>query len=227
MYYPIDPFSLKSLPKWHVKRAVWTAYARFQERIAAYSFSSNAVVLKRLNGVADFPDPDKDQTAVTGIQLSYLIAALRATEFLSPAAVVEVGAYRGATTLALASKTSRPYFAIDPYIGYGGAEDDRKVFQQRVANLPNVSHLHCTSGEAARTWNCGNIGFVFIDAVHDYANTSYDIHVWEKALVSGGLMALHDTDNVHFPGTRKAAKLALRTMDLWTHINDLVILKKR
>jgi len=227
MRQPIDPFSLKSLPKWHIRRVAWTAYARVQEKIAALSFNSTAIPIKQMNDMIDCQEPEKEQTAVTGVQLSYLLAALKETEPLPSKAIVEIGSYRGATTLALASNTQRSIFAIDPYIGYGGAEDDKLAFQKRVGHLPNVKHLRLTSGEAARTWNHGDAGFVFIDAVHDYVNTRFDINAWGQKLVSGGLMALHDTDNPRFPGTRKAASEAFKTMDLWAHINDLVILKKR
>jgi predicted O-methyltransferase YrrM len=227
MQYPVDPFRLKSLPKWHIRRATWTAYARVQETFAALSFASATIPIKQLNDLADCPEPEKEQTAVTGLQLRYLIAALKATESLSSTVVVEVGSYRGATTFALASETRRPIFAIDPYTGYGGGEDDRVAFLKRVEHLPNVKHLRLTSGEAARTWGQGNVSFVFIDAVHDYVSTSYDIEVWGQKLMVDGLMALHDTDNPRFPGTRKAALRALKKMDLWAHVNDLVILKMR
>jgi predicted O-methyltransferase YrrM len=226
VHYPADPFLLKRLPKWHITRVAWTAYARAQERIAALSFASTAVPIKLISNVAECPEPEKEETAVTGLQLSYLIAALRATEPLS-STIVEVGSYRGATTLALASETRRSIVAVDPYIGYGGAEVDREAFLKRVGNFINVKHLRLTSGEAARTWSHGTVSFVFIDAVHDYVNTRYDIKAWRDKLMSGGLMALHDTDNPQFPGTRKAASAALKNMDLWAHINDLVILRKR
>jgi predicted O-methyltransferase YrrM len=226
MHYPADPFLLKSLPKWHIRRVAWTAYARVQEKLAALSFASTAIPIKLINKLAECQEPEEGETAVTGLQLSYLIAALKATEPLS-STMVEVGSFRGATTLALASETRRSIFAVDPYIGYGGAEVDRAAFLRRVGHLPHVKHLRLTSGEAARTWSHGNVGFVFIDALHDYVNTSYDIKVWGEKLMAGGLMALHDTDNPRFPGTRKAAFAALKTMDQWAHINDLTILRKR
>jgi predicted O-methyltransferase YrrM len=223
----IDPFSLKSLPKWHIRRAAWTAYARIQEKIAALTFASNGILIKQLNNLAACPEPEKEQTSVTGLQLSYLIDALKATEYLAASVIVEVGSYRGATTLVLASETSRDVFAVDPYIGYGGAEDDLGAFQKRVGHLSNVKHLRLTSGAAARSWKHGDVGLVFIDALHDYVNTSFDIDMWGRKLVVGGLMALHDTDNPLFHGTRRAAFAAVKTMDLWAHVNDLVILKKR
>jgi predicted O-methyltransferase YrrM len=195
--------------------------------MAALSFATTAIPIKPVNELAPCSSREKGETAVTALQLSYLVAALKSTESLLSTVVVEVGAYRGATTFALASETRRLIIAVDPYIGYGGAEDDRVAFLKRVGHLLNVKHLRLTSGEAARTWRHGNVGLVFIDALHDYVNTSYDIRVWGEKLIAGGLMALHDTDNPHFPGTRKASFAALKTMDLWAHTDDLVILRKR
>jgi hypothetical protein len=40
---------------------------------------------------------------------------------------------------------------------------------------------------------------VFINAVHDYVNTSFDIEAWLPKLVPGGILALHDTDQAHPP----------------------------
>jgi predicted O-methyltransferase YrrM len=227
MRHLTDPFILKFLPRWHIRRVVWTTYARFQERMAALSFESMGIPVKEISDLPVCSETEREHTAVTALQLSYLIAALRATEPLLTTVVAEIGSYRGATTFALALETRRLVVAIDPYIGFGGAEDDYKEFIKRVGPLPNVRHLRSTSGAAAREWSQGSISFVFIDAVHDYVNTSYDIEVWRRELVTGGLMALHDTDNPHFPGTRKAAFAALKTMDLWAHTSDLVILKKR
>ena len=68
---------------------------------------------------------------------------------------------------------------------------------------------------------------MFIDAVHDYANTSFDLEVWSSLSIPGGLIALHDTDNPSFAGTRRAAWEGQKTMDLYAHVNDLVILRKR
>jgi hypothetical protein len=215
------------LPKWHISRAAWTAYARVQEKIAALSFAFSVIPIKQPTNLAPCPEPAKGETAVTGLQLACLIGALKETESLPSTAVVEVGCFRGATTVALASETRRCIFAVDPYIGYGGSEQDQLAFVKRIGNLGNVKHLRLTSGEAARSWRHGNVGFIFIDAVHDYVNVSFDINVWRRKLVAGGLMALHDTDNPRFPGTRRAAFAALKTMDLWAHVNDLVILKRR
>ena len=76
------------------------------------------------------------------------------------------------------------------------------IFQRRISNLKNVTLLRKTSGEAARSWNAGEPSLVFIDAVYDYVNVTHDIEVWSPKLADGGILALHDTDDRRFSGTR-------------------------
>jgi hypothetical protein len=95
--------------------------------------------------------------------------------------------------------------AVDPYSGYGGAEAECEHFLGRVAGLENVILERKTSGAAARAWRHGPASFLFIDAVHDYVNTAFDIATWSPLLVPGGILALHDTDQEIFAGTRRAA----------------------
>jgi predicted O-methyltransferase YrrM len=156
---------------------------------------------------------------------------LRASEYASSGACVEVGSFRGVTTRCVAQYIHpRRVYAIDPYSGYGGAEEDYNLFCKRTADLPNVIHLEKTSGEAAREWNQERdveISFVFVDAVHDYWNTSYDLSKWGELLNQGGILAAHDTDRKQFAGTRRAVSEQLsKNFSLLAHIENLALLKK-
>jgi hypothetical protein len=64
---------------------------------------------------------------------------------------------------------------------------------------------------------------VFINAVHDYVNTSFDIEAWLPKLVPGGILALHDTDQAMFAGTRRAAYEPLNRLELIAHPPNLAI----
>jgi predicted O-methyltransferase YrrM len=160
---------------------------------------------------------------VTENQMAHLLAAVKDTE---EGAIAEIGSYRGETTRCLAQATNRAVFAVDPYIGYGGAEEEYGRFKLRIAGLRNVTHLKMTSGEAARAWNRGPISLVFIDAVHDYVNARYDISVWSDLVVTGGIIALHDTDDPRFPGSRRAAFEAAKRFHIWAHPPGMVLLRK-
>src|SRR3954463_14025910 len=124
----IDPFSLKSLPYHHPKRAAYTAWFRFQDWTAGRGYEQSALPLKPPpDGPA--PPPPAGETAVTPEQYRCLWAALRATDHLAGTCFVEIGAYHGVTTRFLAEHAGRPVVAVDPFIGYGGNLEDLAKFR--------------------------------------------------------------------------------------------------
>jgi predicted O-methyltransferase YrrM len=225
-----DPFSIRRLPKYHLARIWFTSYSRLLERVFAYRFDSFALPLKAPQDLPELEERENlGDTAVTPLQMQYLAAGLAATEQLEPTAIVEVGCYRGVTTQFLARRTKRTVFAIDPFFGYGGCDQDMSIFQIRIRNHPNVIPVRKTSGEAARSWNAGDASFIFIDAVHDYVNVAHDIEMWSAKLTAGGILALHDTDDQRFPGTRCAVFRAARSSGQFTvfgHTENLTMLRK-
>jgi hypothetical protein len=163
----IDPFELKRLPKWHSKRLLFTAWARSQEFRSKLLYEHSATPFDDFQGQAPSGGAaTREDSAVTAEQLACLLACLEDTEPLG-GVVVEVGSYRGATTGALAGRTSRKVIPVDPFVGYGGYEADYALFRAAIADLLNVFHERKTSGQAARDWSHGPISFVSIDAVHD------------------------------------------------------------
>ena len=171
---------------------------------------------------------DSKNTAVTPNQMSAIIHFLKKScDQCHADAIVEVGSYRGVTTTLMASVTKKTVYAVDPFIGYGGAEQDFRYFQDNTSACKNIVHLRMTSGEAARGWGRRReVAFAFIDAVHDFVNTNHDIEVWSEKLAHGGMLALHDTDNKNFSGTRLAVANASKRLELLCHIPDLVIFGK-
>ena len=160
--------------------------------------------------------------------MQHLLHALALTEPFAGTVVVEVGSCRGETTRCLAQATARTVVAVDPYSGYGGAEAELDQFQRRIAGLDNVVLERTTSGAARAALGRTRPGelALFIDAVHDYVNTSFDIATWSPLLVPGGILALHDTDQEVFAGTRRAclprptAKIAF---ELLAHPSNLTL----
>ncbi len=220
----LDPFEFKRYSKLHPVRLGFTTYARSAEVYARMMF--DWVRLDHLD--TDWVPVDsynKADTAVTSWQMGALLHFLRASEALPGAAVVEIGSYRGITTSKFAQATQKTVYAVDPFIGYGGADADYEIFLRNTRNLVSIRHLRETSGAAAKKWKEQSITFLFIDAVHDYVNTAHDIAAWSTKLVPGGMMAMHDTDNSAFAGTRFAAWQAAKKMRLVCHIPDLVILQ--
>jgi predicted O-methyltransferase YrrM len=219
----IDPFFVKKYPKWYPQRLAFTIQARLIEREAKLNFDKYILPELIISDLPPFPNLDYFNTAVTPIQMQHLLAALAATEHLKDTVIVELGAYRGITTQALASATSRQVVAIDPYIGYGGSEEDYQLFLKNTANNQNIVHERKSSGDAAKNWNHGPISFVFIDALHDYVNTAFDIQTWSPLIAKGGILACHDTDEESFPGTRKAVFEFANLAERFAHPENLTI----
>lgn len=219
-----DPFAIKRYFKWHPKRLAFTAKARLIEQEARWNFQKYPLPTKVLSNLPPAPVVDYLNTAVTPIQMQHLLHAVSATEHLTDTAIVEVGCYRGVTTQVLASATSRKVIAVDPYIGYGGSDDDYRHFQNNIAGLLNLTHERMSSGEAVRTWKHGSVSLVFIDAVHDYVNTAFDIEAWSSLMVKGGILAMHDTDQYCFAGTRKAVFEACYKAEQLAHPSNLTLL---
>jgi predicted O-methyltransferase YrrM len=223
-----DPFVIKQYPKWHPIRLAFTAKARLIEREARENFHKYALPEKNISTLPPSPNADWSNTAVTPAQMQHLLYALSMTEHLTDAVIVEVGCFRGITTQYLARATSRKLIAVDPFIGYGGSEEDYQHFKNNIAGLSNVVHERKTSGEAARTWQYGPVSLIFIDALHDYANTAFDIEAWSALTIKGAVLAMHDTDRVEFAGTRKAVFEAYKKtgLNVLAHPDNLTLLCK-
>lgn len=224
----IDPFTIKKYAKWHPIRLTFTAKARLIEQEAKWNFEKYALPIEVKQDLPPVTDADWSNTAVTATQLQHLLYALSITEHLTNTVAVEVGCYRGVTTKYLAQATSHQIIAVDPFIGYGGSELDYQYFTQNTAGLSNVTHVQKTSGEAARTWAYPPASFVFIDALHDYVNTSFDIEAWLRVMPKGGIVAMHDTDQICFAGTRKAVFDVYKNigLELFAHVDNLTLLRK-
>ena len=225
-----DPFAIKHLPKWHPKRLAFKSHAMTIEWSARRRYNRYALPEKVL---ADLPSAPTgiawENTSVSPLQMQHLILALGLTEHFTDTVVVEVGSFRGETTRSLARATARTVVAVDPYSGYGGAEAEFAHFRRQVEGLDNVILERTTSGAATRDWRHGPASLLFIDAVHDYVNTSFDIATWSPLLVPGGILALHDTDQEIFAGTRRAAFEAhrLKRFELLAHPSNLTLFVAR
>lgn len=228
----IDPFAIKRFPRWHPRRLFPTLQARIDERLARWLYPRYALPLSSLDELSLLSSaPDWNHTALRQGDLQHLWAICwRCDKSGISGSFAEIGCYRGVTTQFLAKTApSRAVFAVDPFRGYGGEESDYQVFLQNTSYLENVHHLRMTSGEAFRRWTHGSLAFVFIDAVHTYANTRFDIEAWGSLLVRGGFLAAHDTDNPGFAGTRRAVfEVAMGgEYELFAHPPNLTILRKR
>jgi len=225
--HALDPFAVKHYSKASPARWTWTTQSRLLQLIAEISYKLSPLPFGLGSHVTlqDRGGPLSD-TAVTTGQLELLIRAL---EHVKPlyGDIAEVGAYRGATTIELAARTAKVVYAIDPFIGYGGSEEDFFRFRVRTNSLANVIHLRETSGAGNARFKPQSLSMVFVDAVHDVSNSWYDFLIWSEKVISGGLIALHDVDDhagVRFTARRVMANNPKYTV--WGYCPNLLVLEK-
>lgn len=127
--------------------------------------------------------------------------------------IVEIGSWKGKSTVALGlgnllGKKTKIY-AIDPHTGSSehrlklGKVDTFAEFKtniNRVGLSAFVKPLVSTSHAAVKKINLP-IELLFIDGNHDYHAVLQDYHDWSPKLMSGGIIAFHDT--IDWSGPRR------------------------
>ena len=122
--------------------------------------------------------------------------------------IVEIGSFRGRSTVILASAApiGVDVVAIDPHAGndrgpqeISGYEDeaaaDHDVFHDnlRAAGVDErVRHVRSFSHDALGSIT-GDVELLYIDGAHRYAPALADIRVWGSRLAPGGTMLIHDS----------------------------------
>lgn len=121
-------------------------------------------------------------------------------------ALVEIGSWKGKSTIVLASGSSaagrEKVYAIDhhkgspEHEGLGYKEIDTEAeFRQNIgiaAIEEYVVPMVMRSDEAVQKWE-GPIRLLWIDGDHDYEAVRNDFLLWEPYVVPGGVIAFHDT----------------------------------
>ena len=160
----------------------------------------------------------------------------------SQGVIVEIGSYRGRSTVALARGALKgagvPVYAIDPheYIDRKGEVETRYDSHDHVAFLRNillsgvaevVKPIHLLSWEVAAGWD-KPISLLWIDGSHEYEAVRKDFVQWSQFLVPGGHLAFHDS-NQPADGPYRVVQEALGngSFDLVTQIKKVTILRQR
>ncbi len=127
--------------------------------------------------------------------------------------IVEIGSYKGKSTICLAKGSQRgkniKIYAIDPHEGYTEyagaktpsntfAEFSRNIEKARVADL--IVPIVDTSRHAALSFH-EPIELLFIDGSHEYSAVKEDFHDWVPKVIDGGMVVFHDT--IGYEGPRR------------------------
>ena len=119
---------------------------------------------------------------------------------------VEIGSFKGRSTVALASVRAHyglgPVVSIDPHNApsstdpdLGGAASSFDDFLSTLRDTgmePHVEAHRVSSREAARGWS-RPIGFLWIDGDHTYEGAKLDFDLFLPFVSEGAIVALHDT----------------------------------
>lgn len=119
--------------------------------------------------------------------------------------IVEVGSYRGKSTAALALGSLAgqrvPVYAIEPHEHFKGVLGGEFGPGDRVEFFKNM--LAVGVGEIVRLVNLSSeivtpgwqqpVGLLWIDGDHRYETVRRDFAGWEPFVISGGLIAFHDS----------------------------------
>ena len=142
--------------------------------------------------------------------------------------IVEIGSWKGKSTIWLASGSKRgkkaEIYAIDPHIGspehhrmFGRVwtfeEFKKNIKKAGVADI--IVPIVKKSEEAAKKFE-KPVGLVFIDGAHEYDMVALDYGLWFPKLVEGGVMAFHDT--ILSPGPAKLVEERLCKSDYFKDV---------
>jgi hypothetical protein len=120
--------------------------------------------------------------------------------------IVEIGSFKGKSTVALATISERynlgPIVAIDPHTGDLGAEatkhsptfNEFRSSLQKAGVEKNVEWHRDYSSNVAKTWH-RPIRLLWIDGDHSYQGCKTDFDLFSPCLADGGIVAFHDTLN--------------------------------
>ena len=128
--------------------------------------------------------------------------------------IVEIGSFRGRSTVALAlglrdgkNQTARVY-AVDPFQGNLTPTKivpptfDEFLRNNRAAGIEEwVVPLKMASEEAAKQWDGKPIDVLWIDGKHEYPAPAEDIRAWAPFLKTGGLLLV---DDCYMPGVERS-----------------------
>ena len=128
----------------------------------------------------------------------------RAAKRVEKGVIVEIGSWKGLSTIWLAKGSQTGYkakvYAIDPHTGAEEHKQAGKVwtYDTFLANIRKaeiediVIPIVKTSEESNKNWN-KTIGLLFIDGAHDYELVKLDFELWYPHLIKGGIIAFHDS----------------------------------
>jgi predicted O-methyltransferase YrrM len=113
--------------------------------------------------------------------------------------VLELGAYKGRSTTALAENVRGHVVTVDLNV----QPDLRKNLQDLVA-ANRVRIIEAPSSRVLEVVGSEKFDMIFIDTDHTYETTKLEIELCLQLLKPDGLLCGHDCRHPHYPGVEKA-----------------------
>jgi len=102
--------------------------------------------------------------------------------------IVEIGCWKGRSTLALLSACTGMVYAVDHFQGSSGEPDSttieakekdiHSIFKSNIGERENLKLYKMSSMEAVKSFADKSVDMVFIDSDHDYEEVRKDINAW-------------------------------------------------
>lgn len=150
----------------------------------------------------DITDAAKIEGWMTEIELRWL-----ADQASKCDRMVEVGSWKGRSTLAIAKHTSGVVYCVDAWLSMLGASNESSVsryaaakafeeFQTSLSDyifVERVRIIRARSLQGAQLLAAGSsFDWVFLDGDHSYETVKFEIQAYTPLLKVGGLMSGHD-----------------------------------
>lgn len=124
-----------------------------------------------------------------------------------PGNIVEIGSYKGRSTIALAlgssllSKSKHRIYAIDPFIDPPFHDFEANIMNHGLDKwiIPIKKHSFDAYEDCPKA-----ISAIFIDGDHEYASIKHDVVNYVPRVLKGGLIAFHDYSG-EWPGVFRTA----------------------
>ena len=158
---------------------------------------------------------------------------------VSSGCIVEIGSYRGRSTVALALGSLQnekvPVYAIEPHETFKGilggdfCPNDRAYFFKNIlrTGVGQIVHLiNLNSEVASKGWN-KDITLLFIDGDHHWEAVKRDFHCWEPFVNKDGLILFHDSLDLNLgPSKVIADAVSSGRWELIRQVDSTTVLKK-
>ena len=141
--------------------------------------------------------------------------------------ILEIGCFRGISTIALALGSNQKVITVDPFIAHGETESVKQIFLNNIKKM-GIEHLvnlrQCYSSELDFD---AEISLLLIDGDHSYEGVKHDFEKFFPKVKKGGYVLLHD---FHLKGIKQ-----LFDEQIWSDVTNfeefkiiksLIVIKK-